>query len=268
MKIFNTLEAQLRQSLDQFYSRWPQAVPGKDRLQQCKIISHRGDYDNQQIFENTIEAFDRATAQGVWGIEFDIRWTKDLHPVVTHDADLRRVFGSQLKIHQVTLAELKSECPLVPSLEEIIQRYGNQTHLMVEIKTEVYPDPVRQNRILEDLFSPLKAEQDYHFLTMTPKMFNYIEFAPQSAFLPVARFNFFRLSKLAIKQNLSGVAGHYLLLTAARLKKHQKLQQKIGTGYVNSKNCLFRELNRNVEWIFSDNAAELQKIVNQLLHSA
>jgi glycerophosphoryl diester phosphodiesterase len=41
--------------------------------------------------------------------------------------------------------------------------------------------------------------------------------------------------------------------------------QNLATGYVNSKNCLFRELNRGVEWIFSDNAVALQKIVNQLL---
>jgi glycerophosphoryl diester phosphodiesterase len=103
---------------------------------------------------------------------------------------------------------------------------------------------------------------------MKPKMFDLIEFVPKSAFLPVASFNFSRLSKLAIRQNLGGVAGHYLLLTSARLKKHQKLQQKVGTGYANSKNCLFRELNRNVEWIFSDNASELQGIVNRLRQKA
>ncbi|MEJ2220438.1 MAG: hypothetical protein P8X80_06455 [Desulfobacterales bacterium] len=83
--------------------------------------------------------------------------------------------------------------------------------------------------------------------------------------LPVAQFNFLRLSKMAIGQNYSGLAGHYVLLTRARLKKHRKLKQKLATGYVNSKNCLFRELNRDVEWIFSDNAVELQQIVNQLL---
>jgi glycerophosphoryl diester phosphodiesterase len=70
---------------------------------------------------------------------------------------------------------------------------------------------------------------------------------------------------MAIEQNYSGFAGHYVLLTRARLKKHRKLEQKLATGYVNSKNCLFRELNRNVEWIFSDNAVELQQIVNELL---
>jgi glycerophosphoryl diester phosphodiesterase len=268
MKIFNILEAQLLQILDYFYARWPQSIPSTDRLQRCKIISHRGEYDNLNVFENTFSAFDRAKAQGVWGIEFDLRWTRDLYPVTIHDADLRRVFGSKLEIRKTTLAELKSEFPLVPSLAEMIQRYGKQIHLMVEIKAEAYPDPVHQGRILEDLFAPLEPEKDYHFLTMTPKMFDLIEFVPKSTFLPVAHINFFQLSKLAIEQNYSGLAGHYVLLTKSRLKKHKELKQKLATGYVNSKNCLFRELNRNVEWIFSDNASELQGIVSRLRQQA
>ena len=71
MKIFNILEAQLRQILDHFYARWPQSIPSTDRLRQCKIISHRGEYDNLNVFENTFSAFDRVKAMGVWGIEFD-----------------------------------------------------------------------------------------------------------------------------------------------------------------------------------------------------
>ena len=265
MKIIHTLEVQIRQILDRFYARWPQAVPDKDRLQHCKIISHRGEYDNRNIFENTMNAFDRAKEQGVWGIEFDLRWTKDLNPVAIHDADLRRVFGLDFSIRQLTLAELKSRCPLVPSLAEMIQRYGKEIHLMIEIKAEHYPDPVGQNRILSEHLFSLEPEKDYHLLTMRPEMFSKIECVPRSALLPVARFNFSRLSKMAIAQNYSGLAGHYVLLTRSRLKKHKELKQKLATGYVNSKNCLFRELNRNVEWMFSDNAVELQKIVNQLL---
>jgi glycerophosphoryl diester phosphodiesterase len=267
MKIFHKLEVQIRQILDRFYARWPQAVPARDRLQHCKIISHRGDYDNRNIFENTLAAFDRAQGQGVWGIEFDIRWTKDLNPVAIHDADLRRVFGLKDSIRQVTLTELKSRCPLVPALSEMIQKYGKRIHLMIEIKAEHYPDPVGQNRILSELLSFLEPEKDYHLLTLTPEMFNLIECVPRSALLPVAHLNFLRLSKMAIERNYSGFAGHYVLLTKSRLKKHKESKQKVATGYVNSKNCLFRELNRNVEWIFSDNAVELQKIVNRLLQS-
>jgi len=267
MKIFNTLEVRILQILDRFYARWPQAVPDRDRLQHCKIISHRGDYNNLNVFENTMNAFDRALDQGVWGIEFDLRWTKDLNPVAIHDVDLRRVFGLDVSIRQVTLAELKSRCSLVPSLAELTQRYGKKIHLMIEIKAEHYPDPVGQNRILSEHLSSLEPEKDYHLLAMRPEMFRLIECVPRSALLPIAYFNFSRLSKMAIAQNFSGLAGHYALLTRSRLKKHKELKQKLATGYVNSKNCLFRELNRNVEWMFSDNAVELQKIVNRLLQN-
>ena len=265
MKILHTLQVQTRLILDRLYARWPQPIPARDRLLNCKIISHRGDYDNRNIFENTLAAFDRAKQQGIWGIEFDIRWTKDMIPVVSHDADLLRVFGLDWPIQQVTLTELKSRCPQVPSLAEIIQKYGKKIHLMIEIKAEHYPDPAGQNRKLGELLSPLTPGKDYHLLGMKPEMFDIIECVPRSAMLPVAHFNFSRFSRMAIAQNYSGFAGHYVLLTRSRLKKHKKVKQKLATGYVNSKNCLFRELNREVEWLFSDNAAELQNIVNRLL---
>ena len=267
MKFLKTSEIFIRKGLDHLYARWPQSMPTEERLRQCKIIAHRGDYDNQDIFENTVAAFDRASAGSVWGIEFDLRWTKDLHPVVNHDDHLRRVFGMEVNIHQVTLAEIQSKCPLVPSLAEVISRFGQKMHLMIEIKSEVYPDPIRQNRILADLLAALQPVEDYHFLSMTPQMFNLIDCVPRNAFLPVAHFNFFRLSKMAIEENYSGIAGHYVLLTRSRLKRHKTFMQNLATGYVNSKNCLFRELNRGVEWIFSDNAVALQKIVNQLLQN-
>ena len=167
MKIFHTLEVQILQILDRFYARWPQAVPDKDRLQHCKIISHRGDYDNRNVFENTMDAFDRARDQGVWGIEFDLRWTKDLNPVAIHDADLRRVFGLDFSIRKVTLAELKSRCPLIPSLTEVIQRYGKKIHLMIEIKAEHYPDPVSQNRILSEHLFSLEPGKDANIVVST-----------------------------------------------------------------------------------------------------
>jgi glycerophosphoryl diester phosphodiesterase len=267
MKILPILEARLQQFLESICARWPQPVPSIERLQQCRIVAHRGHYDNRRVFENTIAAFDAAKNEGVWGIEFDLRWTKDLHPVVIHDADLLRLFGSDLQIRKITLAQLKSKCPLVPSVNDLVQRFGKKIHLMIELKAEAYPDPARQNRILKNLFSALEPEKDYHLLTLTPEMFKLITAVPRSAFIPIARLNFFRLSQLAIEQNYTGLAGHYLFMTAARLKKHWKVLQKVGTGYINSKNCLFRELNRGVEWVFSDKAVALQHIVDELLQN-
>ena len=56
----------------------PQPVPEQRALRSCKIISHRGEHDNVLVFENTLAAFEQARANGVWGVECDIRWTADL----------------------------------------------------------------------------------------------------------------------------------------------------------------------------------------------
>lgn len=136
---------------------------------------------------------------------------------------------------------------------------------MVEIKEEEYPDPVYQNNVLKDLFDPLTPQVDFHFISLRPEMFRLINFVPSSTFLPSARLNVKRLSNLALWKNYRGVTGHYFLITDAILKKHHKQNQRIGTGYIGSKNCLSRELNRGIEWIFSNNAVELQNICNSLL---
>jgi len=216
------------------------------------------------IIENTIEAFHRAYEKGIWGIELDVRWTKDLHPVIIHDPDLKRVFGIDLTIGEVTRDKLKSRCPAVPSLAAVIKKYSKKLHFMVEIKAETYPDPERQNDILKDCFSSLEPRMDYQLMSLTPQMLDLITFVPASTLIPIATLNMVQLGGLALEKNYCGVAGHYLLLNNAKLAKHRKKGQHVGTGYPASKNCLFREINRGVEWIFSNNAGGLQEIVNRL----
>ena len=267
MKFFSYVENGLERIIDGFYALWPQPFPGNERLEQCKIISHRGEYDNRSVFENTMPAFDRAREAGVWGLEFDIRWTKDLQPVVIHDPDLKRVFNVDLQVGRTEFQALRDQFPQVPLLSEVLERYGRKLHLMVEIKAETYPNPQRQNQILKDCFAALEPGADYHLISLSPEMFDLITFVPPSTFVPIAMWKVSRFSKLALKGEMRGLAGHYFLLNKSILSKHLSCGQKVGTGYPRSKNCLFREINRGVEWIFSNNAEELQQIVRQNLDS-
>jgi glycerophosphoryl diester phosphodiesterase len=267
MKLLSYVENGLERIIDGFYAIWPQPFPGIERLKQCKIISHRGEHDNLAVLENTFEAFDKACDAGVWGLEFDVRWTKDLHPVVVHDADLNRVFKIDLTVGDVELEGLRSRCPQIPLLSEVIQKYGRKFHLMVEIKAEAYPDPEGQNQILQGCFETLTPQADYHLISLTPELFDIINFVPESTFMPIAMWNMSRFSQLALKRNMRGIAGHYFLLNDSILSRHLANGQKAGTGYPRSKNCLFREINRGVEWIFSNNAVELQAIVRRYLET-
>ena len=62
-----------------------------------------------------------------------------------------------------------------------------------------------------------------------------------------------------------GIAGHYALITDALVNKHHMQNQCVGTGYISSKNCLLRELNRGVDWIFTNQAVKLQGICDEMV---
>jgi len=51
--------------VDYFFANLPHPLPQKGRLKHCKIVSHRGEYNNKTVFENTIPSFDRVRDQGI-----------------------------------------------------------------------------------------------------------------------------------------------------------------------------------------------------------
>ena len=250
---------------DAGFSRWPQPLPEPDRIGCCRLISHRGEHDNRAVFENTLAALQAAADGGVWGIEFDLRWTKDLRPVVFHDRDTRRLFGSTAVIGDMHFSELRASYPLIPGLEEVVERFGTRVHLMIEIKQEPYPDPDHQNQLLEQILKPLRPAVDYHLISLSPHMFDRFGFAPPDVFLPIAELHMTRFSELALRRGYGGLLGHYLLLTRRIARKHRDRSQRVGTGFADSRNCLLREIHRGVDWIFSNRAVAMQAIVEKLL---
>lgn len=243
----------------------PRPVPDREKLEQCKIISHRGEHDNLTILENTLPAYELARQNGVWGIECDIRWTADLVPVISHDPTAQRVFGKPLRVADVSFEQLRDEIPEIPSLAELIDEFGGNTHLMLEIKAGDWPDEARQKTVLAEHLAQLAPVQDYHLLALDPALFTLVDALPANCLLPVAELNARPLSRAALDNRFAGLAGHYFLLGESLRRRHADAGQVVGSGFPASKNCLFRELNRSVDWIFSNDAVKLQRIVNSYL---
>ena len=100
------------------------------------FIAHRGLYDDN-IKENTIEAFDNAFNNGYQGIEFDIRLTKDKIPVVLNDSFLSRVFGIKGLLKDFTYQELLDKRNIhIPKLVDVINRYQNKV-MIIELKEKI-----------------------------------------------------------------------------------------------------------------------------------
>ena len=175
---------------------------------------------------------------------------------------------SNIKISDTTLSELKQNFPQIPSLKEVLLRYGGKTHLMVEAKEEYNFHPEKQDQILKDLFKNLKPKKDYHILSLSTRILDLMNFVENTSKIIVAVFNVKSLSKTSLIKKYAGIGGHYLLLQNILVRRHLKFSQKIGVGFPKSKNSLFREINRGVEWIFCNESEKLCKILQNELNQS
>ncbi len=101
--------------------------------------AHRG-LHSEDAAENSITAFSRAVEAG-YGIELDVRLSRDGELVVFHDPTLDRVTNSTGKVIDKTLAELRElrllgteDC--VPTLREVLSVVDGKIPLLIELKEE------------------------------------------------------------------------------------------------------------------------------------
>jgi glycerophosphoryl diester phosphodiesterase len=97
-----------------------------------QLYAHRG--ASQTYPENTIAAFAEAVRLGVDGIELDIHATADGVPVIIHDASLSRTATSDAVVTDLTLKELRTVAPSVPTFDDVLKLVGSSIHLDVEVK--------------------------------------------------------------------------------------------------------------------------------------
>ena len=115
--------------------------PGKKRREMEKYknvrYAHRGLHDSDKA-ENSMSAFAAAKEHG-YGIELDVRLSKDGELVVFHDSTLTRVAGIEGKVIDFTADEL-SKMSLngtkdgIPTLREVLNLIDGAVPLLIEIK--------------------------------------------------------------------------------------------------------------------------------------
>ncbi len=265
MQLRYYLELVAQRAIDYCFMVLPRRRPRLQPVIDCKLISHRGEHDNVGVRENTMAAFTAVATAGVWGIELDVRWTRDLQPVVIHDADTGRVFDVELEVAQVSLHELRQRLPDIPTLSEVVESFGGRVHLMVELKPGEPGALETRNARLREIFASLRPAVDYHFLALQSSLFEMVTFAGNKACLPVAELNLDHLSRAVLDSDFAGICGQYLLLNKTIIGRHHQRGQRLGSGFAASRFCFYRELNRGVDWIFTNHALKLNAIRQQLL---
>ena len=116
-------------------------------------VGHRGARAYET--ENTLESFRKAIELGVNAIELDVRQSRDEKLILSHDDNLKKVFGKDRQVNMATLEELKKlSADRVTTLEEALFFIdGKVDKILVELKEVGYEkkvlDVIRKQR-LED----------------------------------------------------------------------------------------------------------------------
>jgi glycerophosphoryl diester phosphodiesterase len=103
-------------------------------------IAHRGLHDaGAGRPENSFAAVDAAVAAG-FGVEVDVRRSRDGVPMVFHDATLRRLGGRPERVRDLTAGELAEvsvgDGERVPRLVDVLRRVDGRVPVLIDAKTK------------------------------------------------------------------------------------------------------------------------------------
>lgn len=105
-----------------------------------KFIAHRGFFNNEDIPENSLPAFEKAIEKG-YAIELDVHVISDGTVVVFHDSKLGRMTGQDgylknLKADDLKNYKLAGTEYTIPTFQEVLDFVNGRTPILVEIKSE------------------------------------------------------------------------------------------------------------------------------------
>ena len=123
-----------------------------------------------KIPENSLAAFELAVRAN-YGIELDVRLTRDKKVVVFHDENLLHMCGVDKKVSELTLSELKTlrladTDQTIPTFEEVLRLVDGKVPLLVEVKSDTVKNAslcIRTAKLL-DFYSGPFAIQSFNRL--------------------------------------------------------------------------------------------------------
>ncbi len=230
------------------------------------IIGHRGSgagVSSSGLKENTLASFASAFAYGCDEVELDLALTADGEIVVYHDEYLK-VPGSRVKIHSVTLNQMKSIDPDIPALDEVMEAFPKK-FFTAEIKSHspwpeiiarlagkpYWPDSERIKIISFNPEALLMVKRDYQAVYG-----NLIATATEPKFSPWVTQRHIRW---CVDHGIEEISGQTWLFSARMIDRARDAGLITGLGMIDSDRALSKALKTKVTRLYTNRAEWLKK---------
>jgi glycerophosphoryl diester phosphodiesterase len=209
------------------------------------LLGHRGARASVSVSENTSASFDLCLEHGCDGFEFDVRRTRDGVPVVCHDPSFRGV--TLAGVNTRDLAAWQSQ-GFLPTLEEVLRRYGPLCFLDIEIK-----DAGAELRVLEllRLHPPQRGYVVTSFLSEVLLRFRELDATMELGFL------WDRPTSVWRELPASWSLPEWSLLDTGLASGLKRADKRVGTWTVNDPADMIRLADLGAEILISDDTVGL-----------
>ncbi|MET8054051.1 glycerophosphodiester phosphodiesterase, partial [Streptosporangium sp. NPDC005286] len=215
------------------------------------VVSHRG--DRSAGLENTLTAFGRTLDAGSAGVEFDVRFTKDHHPVLMHDATVDRTTTGSGRVAAMTLTRFRTlrtgDGQHPPTLGQALALLrGRVSEALVELKQ--IPDAA-DLRALHDAYRRQDAFRWANLASFSPMALRAVDSIPARKGL-VTR----SAPSVALAGTYAFVAVRYDRLTRARVRAYRNAGVAVYAWTPNNRDAWRRLAGYGVTRILTDQSTD------------
>lgn len=229
-----------------------------------RVFAHRG--LAIEAPENTLLAFAKAIAAGAIYVETDVHASADGVAVIAHDPDLARVAGRDLRIEQLTLAELQrvdlGYGQTFATLAEALDGFPD-TRFNIDVKARAAAEPAARailaagasERVLVSSFDERRRKAALRLLpgvvsSSSARLFALALIAGKVGFTPVARRALRGLVAVQVPEKAIGLR----ITTARMIRRLHSAGVEVHVWTVNDPQRMNELLDLGVDGIVTDRA--------------
>jgi glycerophosphoryl diester phosphodiesterase len=209
-------------------------------------VGHRG--AKAYEIENTLESFKKAIKLGANAVELDVRTSSDAKLIISHDGNLKRVFGKDVHINEATLEELKELTGnRIATLEEalrFINRKGEK--ILVELKEVGY------ERMVLDVIRKEKMEDRVIVVSFHEEALAYVRDLDRKIETGLVYAKFKKPIDAALKLNAQYLVPLYRFVHRRDVAKAHKKNLKVIVWTINTKEEVRNYIAKGVDGIATD----------------